>query len=93
MLSPKYNGKRDHNCFSNIEPSGELHQKFSDELLFPSFCGMNWDAFRDTITGLIEMPTKVILKNHKELRNKLPEDYNLMMQCFEDMKREYPEIK
>ena len=78
---------------SNIKSAEELHQRFFDKFDFPGFYGMNWDAFWDTITGLIEMPDKLILKNHKDLLNKLPEDYNLMMECFEDMKREYPDIK
>ncbi|MFF3404311.1 barstar family protein [Streptomyces sp. NPDC002659] len=33
----------------------QLHAALSQALGFPAFCGMNWDAFWDAITGLVEM--------------------------------------
>ena len=33
-----------------------LHVLLKQELCFPDFYGMNWDAFWDAITGLVEIP-------------------------------------
>ncbi|MFE1923893.1 barstar family protein [Streptomyces asoensis] len=33
-----------------------LHLLLKRELRFPDFYGMNWDAFWDAITGLVEIP-------------------------------------
>jgi RNAse (barnase) inhibitor barstar len=37
----------------------ELHELLARELDFPSFYGLNWDAFWDAITGLVEIPGHV----------------------------------
>ncbi|KUN76674.1 barstar family protein [Streptomyces griseoruber] len=33
-----------------------LHLLLKRELRFPDFYGMNWDAFWDSITGLVQIP-------------------------------------
>ena len=42
------------------------------ELNFPEFYGMNWDAFWDTITGLVELPERVTIKGWNNLAAVLP---------------------
>ncbi|MFJ7154156.1 CPCC family cysteine-rich protein [Streptomyces sp. NPDC101118] len=36
-----------------------LHAALKRELGFPDFYGMNWDAFRDAVTGLVTMPAEL----------------------------------
>ncbi len=79
--------------FENIENPDALQQLLFEGLNFPGFYGMNWDAFWDAITGLIEMPKILTLKNHKTLQNKLPKEYKILIECLEDMNKEYPDIQ
>ena len=41
---------------SNIKSIQELHQLLKFKLNFPLFYGMNWAAFRDSITRLVQIP-------------------------------------
>ena len=41
---------------SEIQTSIEVHKILKEKLGFPSYYGMNWDTFWDSITGLVEMP-------------------------------------
>lgn len=56
----------------------ELHLKFKTDLGFPDFYGMNWNAFWDAITGLIEMPEELILINFEKLEQVLPTDAEIL---------------
>lgn len=62
----------------NINTVQELHLKFKTELGFPDFYGMNWDAFWDAITGLVEMPEELILINFEQLEDMLPSDAEIL---------------
>ena len=62
----------------------ELHLKFKTELDFPDFYGMNWDAFWDTITGLIEMPDELILINFDKLEDTLSSDAEILRDLITD---------
>ena len=42
----------------------EVHEVFEKTLGFPNFYGRNWDAMWDAITGLVDMPTNLILYNY-----------------------------
>lgn len=41
-----------------------FHEIIKTDLNFPNFYGANWDAFWDTITGIVELPNKVIFYNY-----------------------------
>ena len=75
------------------ESSEQLQMLLYDALDFPGFYGMNWNAFWDAITGLVEMPSKLILKNPDLLAQTLPEDHRLLFECLEEMKEKYPDIE
>lgn len=65
----------------DLSPIGsvqELHLKFKTELGFPDFYGMNWDAFWDAITGLVEMPEELILIHFEKLEEVLPSDAEIL---------------
>lgn len=47
---------------TEIKTAKELQEKLKKELDFPEFYGMNWDAFWDTITGLVELPERLMIK-------------------------------
>ncbi|MCC5815623.1 MAG: barstar family protein [Leptospira sp.] len=46
----------------------DVHMKFSQSLNFPTFYGNNWDAFWDAITGLVEMPSNLIIYNFSKFK-------------------------
>lgn len=62
----------------NISTVQELHLKFKTELGFPDFYGMNWDAFWDAITGLVDMPEELIIYNFEKLEETLPSDAEIL---------------
>lgn len=78
---------------SNVKTNIELQKIIEKELAFPEFYGMNWDAFWDTITGLVELPQKLILVGWSNLKNKLPEDAEIMSNLLADFNKEYPDLK
>lgn len=66
----------------NINTVQDLHLTLKTELGFPDFYGMNWNAFWDAITGLVEMPEELILINWKFLEEKMPSDAELLRQLI-----------
>jgi ribonuclease inhibitor len=75
---------------ANINSSLELHDLLMLKLNFPSWYGCNWDAFWDAITGLVEMPEKLILKDWSSFLAKYPRDATLMKECLENMVKKFP---
>lgn len=73
---------------SEINNAIELHKALKIQLELPSFYGMNWDAFWDSITGLVELPDTLVIYGWKNLQSKLP---NEAMQ-FEKLLRAYNEL-
>ncbi len=51
----------------------ELHGLLKQQLGFPSFYGMNWAAFWDAITGLVEMPNELRFTHWAELELRAPQ--------------------
>jgi RNAse (barnase) inhibitor barstar len=77
---------------SSIETEEQLHVLISSALSFPKFYGNNWDAFWDSITGLVELPTIIEFKGSQHLQLVLPSSYKQLQLCFTQLKREYPDI-
>jgi RNAse (barnase) inhibitor barstar len=57
---------------SAVETVRELHGVLKEALGFPAFYGMNWDAFWDAITGLVQMPDELVFTGWTELERRLP---------------------
>ncbi|MGE8448417.1 MAG: barstar family protein [Comamonas sp.] len=76
----------------DVASAGELHQLLMTALGFPGFYGRNWNAFRDAITGLVEMPEVLRLERWQQLVAALPRDAGWMKQCLDDMQRQFPEF-
>ncbi|WP_259464454.1 CPCC family cysteine-rich protein [Streptomyces sp. TLI_171] len=51
----------------------DLHEILKQKLQFPSFYGMNWSAFRDAITGLVDMPCELHFIRWAELERRAPQ--------------------
>lgn len=66
---------------SEINSVAELHKTLSDKLNFPDFYGHNWDAFWDSITGLIEMPKSLIFYQFLDFQSKFPKDSEILTKC------------
>lgn len=77
---------------SNVTSTSELHARLAESLSFPSFYGKNWDAFWDSITGLVEMPEVLELRGIESLKSTLPRDAAQLMTCL-NLGDHYPEIR
>ncbi len=77
---------------SSIKTEKELHKLLAKELVFPEFYGKNWDAFWDSITGLVELPETIEFINSQSFKIKLPCSHEQLEKCFKDLAIEYPDI-
>ena len=77
---------------TEIRTSNELHGILKKELDFPTFYGMNWDAFWDTITALVELPEKLVFKGWNKIVRHLPNDAEIMKNIFRIFKRDIKSI-
>lgn len=78
---------------SPIQTTKDLHSLLSKALNFPDFYGCNWDAFWDSITGLVEMPFILRIYGFDLLYTRLPRDAELLRQCLNNMTVEHPDIE
>lgn len=74
---------------SGIRDRRQLHSVLRDALDFPSFYGMNWAAFWDAITGLVEMPDHLRFTGWSDLTKSLPNEADLLRQSLDDFRRQY----
>jgi RNAse (barnase) inhibitor barstar len=77
---------------SVIESSEQLQKLLKESLRFPDFYGNNWDAFWDSITGLVAMPEKFEITGWQHLTKVLPKDAELLLECLNDYNKE-PDLK
>lgn len=75
---------------SNVINVNQLHYVLKENLGFPDFYGMNWDAFWDAITGLAEMPKKLVLIGWGNVEKILPNDASLMKSLLEKLNAKHP---
>jgi ribonuclease inhibitor len=68
-----------------------LHAALASALGFPDFYGRNWAAFWDAITGLVEMPHRLVLRGWVAFEARLPEEAKCLRGCLEDAAHQYPE--
>jgi RNAse (barnase) inhibitor barstar len=76
-----------------IQTTRELHSLLKKELEFPDFYGMNWDAFWDAITGLVELPETISFEGWDILKTVLPEDSQILFGLLSKFNEEYPSWK
>ena len=67
---------------TNIYDERDFHELLKKELGFPEFYGMNWGAFWDAITGLVELPEVITFQGFDSLKRRLPEAAGNLMKYF-----------
>ena len=70
----------------------ELFPVLSEALDFPGWCGENWNAFWDAITGIVEMPEHLQLNGWSTFQNRFPENAAIMKECLDDVSKQYPTL-
>ncbi|WP_017581559.1 barstar family protein [Nocardiopsis valliformis] len=68
----------------SVSTPWELHRVLKAELGFPGFYGMNWDAFWDAITGLVDLPTTLRFTGWRHLEETCPRDAGIMREMLEE---------
>jgi RNAse (barnase) inhibitor barstar len=69
---------------AGCETKESVHEVFKQELAFHDFYGANWDAFWDSITGLVEMPDEVRLLNWQGFAQACPRDLQILQEIIRD---------
>ena len=77
---------------SDINSPRQLHAALAAALGFPSFYGMNWDAFWDAITGLVDMPQQLELRGWQDFATRLPADAALLQRILARMAQDMPAL-
>ncbi|PHV26123.1 ribonuclease inhibitor [Janthinobacterium sp. BJB426] len=75
---------------SEINTPRQLHAALAATLGFPSFYGMNWDAFWDTITGLVDIPQQLELRGWPAFATRLPTDAAMLQRILARMAQDMP---
>lgn len=71
----------------------ELHSALKIQLELPPFYGMNWDAFWDSITGMIELPDTLAIYGWKNLQLKLPDEAMKLERLLQEYNELYPSLE
>jgi RNAse (barnase) inhibitor barstar len=74
-----------------IQSKQALHEALKDALDFPDWYGMNWDAFWDAITGLVEMPQRLRFSGWPSFELRLPREAHQLRSALEQMSEKYPQ--
>ncbi|MBY8878632.1 barstar family protein [Actinacidiphila acidipaludis] len=67
----------------------ELHALLAVTLRFPSFYGMNWDAFWDAITGLVQIPDHLHFVGWAQLGEHVPYGATMLQQALDRYQSQY----
>ncbi|EOW6323934.1 barstar family protein [Listeria monocytogenes] len=76
-----------------VSTKEELQNLLKQELDFPDYYGGNWDAFWDTITGLVELPEKIIFEHWSDLEESIPDEANSLKEMLENFNKKCPMMK
>ena len=75
---------------SDINLPRQLHAALAAALGFPSFYGMNWDAFWDAITGLVHMPQQLELRGWQAFAARLPAEAAILQRILARLAQDMP---
>jgi RNAse (barnase) inhibitor barstar len=70
---------------SEINTARQLHASLAAALAFPANYGMNWDAFWDAITGLVDMPQQLQFTGWQVLEERLARDAAVLQRILARM--------
>ena len=74
---------------SAVGDERELHAVLAVTLHFPSIYGMNWDAFWDAITGLVQIPDRLRFVGWAHLRQQVPRGATTLRQALDRYRSQY----
>lgn len=72
----------------NINTSKKFHELFQIVFDLSEYYGKNWNAFWDAITGMIELPEKIIFLHWDEFKQALPEDSEILVSTLNEYNEE-----
>ena len=75
---------------NEINAPRQLHAALAAALGFPSFYGMNWDAFWDAVTGLVDMPQQLELRGWTAFAARLPDEAATLQRILARMAQDMP---
>ncbi|WP_406432574.1 barstar family protein [Streptomyces sp. NBC_01589] len=68
---------------SSVTDERGLHAVLAQALHFPGFYGMNWAAFWDAITGLVQIPDHLCFVGWNHLNNRVPRGATMLRQALD----------
>jgi len=71
----------------------DFHDTVSERLYFPEFYGNNWDAFWDSISGIVEMPKNLTLTNWEKFEKTFKKDSKILKKIIKDYNNQNTEKK
>ncbi|HHE1265358.1 TPA: barstar family protein [Vibrio parahaemolyticus] len=74
-----------------IENENQLHELMANYFGFPDYYGKNWDAFWDCLCDS-DLSKVIEFVGSSHLKSALPESFESLKSCFDDLSREYPNI-
>ena len=75
---------------SSITSKAALHELFKNQLGFPDWYGVSWDAFWDCIIAIVELPEQLTLVNWQAFAQACPKDMAILRQIIQDYAAERP---
>ncbi|APA69032.1 barstar family protein [Janthinobacterium sp. 1_2014MBL_MicDiv] len=77
---------------SEIHSPRQLHAALAAALGFPAIYGMNWDAFWDAVTGLVDMPQQLDFAGWQALEARLPREAAVLRRSLARLAAEFPAL-
>jgi RNAse (barnase) inhibitor barstar len=74
---------------SGVGDERGLHTVLARSLHFPSLYGMNWDAFWDAITGMVQIPDHLGFVGWAHLGEHVPRGAAMLQQALERYQSQY----
>ncbi len=92
-LATDADGRRQAVVFTlaHMETVESLHDVLARAFDFPGFHGRNWDAFWDSITGLVQMPHVVQIWGWDVFSARLPRHASQFLRLMLDAQQQYPQ--
>ena len=72
-----------------VNSTNQLHEVLKIRLDFPDFYGMNWDAFWDAVSGLVELPKNIVFVGWSHIEDVLSNDATQLRSSFDRLNEYY----
>ncbi|MBP2100007.1 barstar family protein [Enterococcus rivorum] len=76
-----------------VSTKEKLQILLKQNLDFPDYYGENWDAFWDTITGLVELPEKITFEHWLDIEKTITIEANTLKEMLNNFNKKYPMMK